>query len=93
MNFFEFEEIQVETDYAMSEPHSHEFYELYFLLDGEREFFVENKMFKLPENTLVIVPPFSIHKTEGGPYKRININVSPNLLSNYHNDFLNNLSN
>lgn len=92
MNFFEFEEIQVEKDYAMTEPHSHEFFELYFLLDGEREFFVENKMFKLSENTLVVVPPFSIHKTEGGPYKRININVSPNLLSNFHNDYLNNLS-
>ena len=29
-----------------------------------------------------------MHKTEGGPYKRININVSPELLSDFQNDFL-----
>lgn len=33
-------------------------------------------------------PPFCIHKTEGGPYRRININVSPNLLTKSQNEFL-----
>ena len=88
MNFFEFEEVVVNDNKYMFKPHSHDFFELYFLLDGEREFFVDNKMFKVSANTLVVVPPFSIHKTEGGPYKRININISPDLLSSYHNDFL-----
>lgn len=92
MNFFEFEEVSVHEHHAMTEPHSHDFYELYFLLDGEREFFVENKMFKVADNTLVVVPPYRIHKTEGGPYKRININISPDLLAPYHNDFLMKLS-
>lgn len=92
MNFFEFEEVNVEKDFAMSEPHSHEFYELYFLLQGKREFFVENKMFKLDDCTLVVVPPFSIHKTEGGPYKRVNINISPELLSPSHIDILSKLA-
>ncbi|MBE5754367.1 MAG: AraC family transcriptional regulator [Clostridiales bacterium] len=92
MSFIEFEELEMQQDFAMSEPHSHEFYELYFLIDGQREVFVENKMFKIAENTLVVVPPFFMHKTEGGPYKRININVTPDLLTDFQNDFLMKLS-
>ncbi len=92
MEFFEFDEVIVNENKYMFEPHSHDFYELYFLLDGEREFFVDNKMFKVSANTLVVVPPFCIHKTEGGPYKRININISPDLLSQFHNEFLMNTS-
>ncbi|MBE5734792.1 MAG: helix-turn-helix domain-containing protein [Clostridiales bacterium] len=93
MDFFEFEEVAVDQMHAMTEPHSHDFYELYFLLDGEREFFVENKMFKVGSSTLVVVPPYRVHKTEGGPYKRVNINVSPTLLPDYLNDFLLKISN
>lgn len=92
MNFLEIEEVSVVESYYMGEPHSHDFYELYFLLDGEREFFVENKMFKCSANTLVVVPPFSMHKTEGGPYKRINVNVSPENLKPHQNEFLLELS-
>lgn len=92
MDFFEFEDISVGHYYAMSEPHDHEYYELYFLLDGEREFFVENKMFKVSKNTLVVVPPFTIHKTEGNSYRRININISSSYLSNSQIELLKELS-
>lgn len=92
MEFFEFEHVVKEHEYAMNEPHNHDFYELYFLFDGEREFFVENKMFNVRSNTLVVVPPYSIHKTEGGPYKRINLNISPSVLNPSQNEFLMELS-
>ena len=88
MDFLEFDEMSATTQYTMPQPHSHDYYELYFLLDGEREFFIENKMFIVPKNTLVVVPPFCVHKTEGGPYRRININISPNLLNKTQNDYL-----
>lgn len=88
MSFIEFESMKRPQDHSMPSPHSHDHYELYFLLDGERDFFVDNKMFVVSKNTLVIVPPFVMHKTEGGPYKRININVSPTLLTDSQNDFL-----
>ncbi|MBE5749960.1 MAG: AraC family transcriptional regulator [Clostridiales bacterium] len=88
MDFLEFDELSINEQHVMPRPHSHDYYELYFLIDGEREFFIENKMFIVPKNTLVVVPPFCIHKTEGGPYRRININVSPNLLSKSQNEFL-----
>ncbi len=92
MIYFEFEHVIKEHEYAMNEPHNHDFYELYFLFEGEREFFVENKMFNVSANTLVVVPPYSIHKTEGGPYKRINLNISPTLLNSSQNEFLIQLS-
>ena len=88
MDFLEFDELSVTQKHVMPQPHSHDYYELYFLLDGEREFFIENKMFIVPKNTLIVVPPFCIHKTEGGPYHRININVSPSLLNKTENEFL-----
>lgn len=92
MDFLEIEEVSVGENYYMGEPHSHDFYELYFLLEGEREFFVDNKMFKCAANTLVVVPPYLMHKTEGGPYKRINVNVSPEKLQSHQNEFLFELS-
>ncbi|MBO5713850.1 MAG: helix-turn-helix domain-containing protein [Clostridia bacterium] len=88
MQFIEFEEVLTTEQMTMSAPHSHEFYELYFLLDGKRNFFTKNKMFVVEENTLIVVPPYSFHKTEGGAYRRINVNVSPSLLTPTQNEFL-----
>ena len=88
MSFIEFEQFSVDKKSAMGTPHSHDFYELYFLLDGKRTFFINNKMFNVSSNTLIVVPPYSLHKTEGEAYSRININVSPDLLTKSQNEFL-----
>lgn len=92
MYFLEFEEGERTVSHEMNKPHSHDYYELYFLLEGEREFFIDNKMFVVPKNTLVAVPPYSIHKTAGGPYRRINLNVSAELLSPSEKSFLKDIS-
>ncbi len=92
MNFLEIEEGERTINHEMNEPHSHDYYELYFLLEGEREFFIDNKMFVVPKNSLVAVPPYSMHKTAGGPYRRINLNVSQDLLSDSENAFLKKIS-
>ena len=92
MDFFEFESITVNSQYAMNAPHEHDYYELYFLLEGKRNFFVKNKMFYITNNTIVVVPPFTLHKTEGESYRRININVSSNLLTETQKELLENLS-
>lgn len=72
----------------MAIPHSHEHYELYFLLEGKRDFFIEDRMFVIEKDTLVVVPPFKMHKTEGGPYRRLNINFSEDILSTEEIKFL-----
>ncbi len=80
MNFLEIENREMDVDFDMSEPHSHDYFELYFLLEGSRAMFLQDKMFVLPPNTFCVIPPFCLHKTEGGPYKRINVNISADLL-------------
>ena len=86
--YIEFEESNYTTAHDMQKPHSHDYFELYFLLDGKREFFIGNKMFDIKQGEAVIVPPFYLHKTEGGPFKRININISENLLLTENAEFL-----
>ena len=74
-------------------PHRHNYYELYFLLDGERQVFIEHEMFKLTKNCLAIIPPFHYHKTEGGGYSRINVNIHPEELDDRSCELFMNLTN
>jgi AraC-like DNA-binding protein len=88
MDFLEIERRSMATNWDMSEPHSHDFYELYFLIEGTRQFFTQDKMFVLPRGSFCVIPPFCLHKTEGGAYARININISENLLKKEERKFL-----
>jgi len=88
MDFIEIESRETHVNFAMSELQGHNYYELYFLLKGTRNLFFENKMITVSENSLCIIPPFCMHKTEGGPYKRVNINISPDLLTHNEKTFL-----
>ena len=82
-NFIEFAYLEMNKEFNMTELHSHDFYEFYFLLEGKREFFLKDKIFDIDHVSLIITPPFVLHKTEGGPYKRININVSEKYFTDY----------
>lgn len=80
MNFCEIEYRELTHNWNMTQLQSHDYYEIYCLLEGERRIFLGDKIFTLQKKTLVVIPPFCMHKTEGGPYKRMNIYISPNLL-------------
>jgi hypothetical protein len=88
MKFVEIEMKERRGEWAMSELQTHDYYELYFLIDGEREFFFEDRVFGLKNSAFCVIPPYSKHKTSGGGYKRININISPSLLSEREVEFL-----
>ena len=92
MPFVEIEKRSQETGFNMTEFQSHNFFELYFLAAGDRELFVENKLFLLTPGTFCVIPPYHIHKTEGGPYTRINIYVSEDMLSDQEKKHLARLS-
>lgn len=76
----------------MVSPHSHGHYEIYFLLSGERDFFIDNSLFTLGENTVVVIPPFTMHKTEGGEFERVNVNVSEDYFSESEAELLSHLA-
>ena len=81
MPFLEIEKRSQQTSLNMTEFQSHNFFELYFLLSGNREVFIENKLFLLTPRSFCVIPPYHIHKTEGGAYERINLYVSGDLLN------------
>ena len=88
MDFLEIERRKVDEPINMSNTQFHEYYELYFLIKGDREVFVENKLFFLQSGAFCIIPPFSMHKTEGSAYERINVYISANMLSPAETAFL-----
>ena len=88
MEFLEIERRNETKAFNMSYTQFHDYYELYFLLSGERAFFIESKLFLLKSGSFCIIPPFYMHKTEGEAYDRINLYVSKNLLTDSENAFL-----
>ncbi len=92
MNFIEIEYRKTNKSLNMSNMQFHDYYELHILLAGTREVFIENKLFLLQPATFCVIPPFSMHKTEGKAYERINIYVSKDLLSPNECAFLQKLS-
>jgi len=92
MSVIEFDKSEKNIEWSMNKLHSHTHYEIYFLLKGTRNFFLSNALFTLESGTLVVIPPFAMHKTEGGPFERININVSPEFLDPFEKKTLDDLS-
>ncbi len=75
-------------NWSMTELHSHPHYEIYFLYEGERRFFLNDALYNLFAPCIVVIEPYVLHKTEGGAFKRINIDVLPEYLNQYQKDVL-----
>ena len=88
MDFHEIEYRERKDSWGMSSLQSHDYYELYFLLEGKRSFFLGETMFNITGPAFCIIPPFSMHKTSGDSYKRVNVNVSPRLLTDREREVL-----
>lgn len=91
MNFAEIELRERNQEWSMTNLQSHDYFELYILLEGTRLFFIDDKFFSITAPAVCIIPPFRMHKTEGDAYKRVNINVSSDLLTVNEKSFLNKL--
>ncbi len=92
MGFLEIEKRNQTLSYNMTEPQFHDYYEIYFLTEGIRDFFIENKLYRISAPSVCIIPPFVMHKTEGDAYERINIYLSEDYLSTQEKNFLIKLS-
>ena len=76
--------------YTMSSAHFHEHYEIYYLLDGERYYFINNKTFLIKRGDLVLINSNDLHKTidVGGPsHKRALIYFHNDFISSNKNDY------
>ena len=77
-----------QSSYSMNELHSHPNYEIYYLINGKRTFFFSNQMHEITGPVLIIIPPYTMHKTGGDNYERLNIYVSPKHLNDFQTHVL-----
>lgn len=68
--------------------HYHHTYELYYLLNGEREYFIGDKFYRVSDGDLVLIPRNTIHRTAGKGAARYLLYFSSNYLSRYFKDEL-----
>lgn len=52
--------------YTMPNNHYHDHYEIYYLLDGERNYFIKDKIYSVKKGDLVLIDSNDIHKTIDG---------------------------
>ncbi len=76
MGNISFEKTTNRQNYTMPIPHSHRYYELYVLAQGERTFYVENQQFNMSPNSLLLVPRGILHYTTGSAFVRYLINFT-----------------
>lgn len=65
---------------AMPQPHAHPFYELYYLLEGERVYSMNGQILPARKGDLVLINPHDVHTTSKGNkpgFERILVGFSP----------------
>lgn len=45
------------TEFTMATGHFHDEYEIYYLMEGERYYFIENKTYHIHKGSLVLIKP------------------------------------
>lgn len=51
----------------MSKPHFHETYEIYYLISGQRRYFIENELYDVYPGDMILIPGMKIHKVWNTP--------------------------
>lgn len=88
MNFFEVQTWKSDSPKSMHQLHGHEYFELYFLLDGQKRYISQTSIYNVAKSCLVITKPHYLHMFEGGPFKRVLITITPNMLAPHQVEFL-----
>ena len=68
---------------TMTDMHYHHTNELYYILDGERDYFIDQQFFKANDGDFVMVPHDTMHRTAGKSATRVLIYFSESFLSKY----------
>jgi len=67
----------------MRDMHVHRTYELYYLINGDREYFIEDRFFTVKEGDLVLIPKNVMHRTGGSGGLRFLMHFTEALLEKY----------
>ncbi len=74
----------IENPKGMSQAHFHDDYEIYFLVSGERKYFLSSQISTLKPNYILIIKPNEPHQVTVNmnvPYERYVLYVSPKIMS------------
>jgi AraC-like DNA-binding protein len=73
------------TEMNFSTLSHHNLYEIYFLIDGARFFIIDNKMYQLGKNDVILFKPGSLQKSYGDTfYRGISLVFSETCISKYY---------
>lgn len=67
----------------MASMHFHSAFEIYYLISGEREYFIEDRFVKITDGDLLMVPPNTLHRTAGKGASRILLHFTEEFLLRY----------
>lgn len=76
-----------EIPFNMPAKHYHEQFEIYYLLSGERFYFIENRTYHVKKGDIVLIDKNLLHKTNATnihSHERILIQIDSNLLSSFN---------
>lgn len=71
---FQIEQLKRIGHFNMDTDHFHDFYEIYYLLSGQRHYYIRNRMYALEAGDLVFINKNHLHRTTGGsrlPHERV----------------------
>lgn len=77
------DEVVRDQEYSMTMNHFHDTYELYFLLEGERYYFIEKETYHVKAGDVVLINREQVHKTSqagSGKHDRILLQLSGRIL-------------
>ena len=60
---FHIDRVVRDYDYSMVTRHIHEEYEIYYLLEGERYYFINQQTYLITPGTLVFIDKEQVHRT------------------------------
>ncbi len=89
MSFIEVERSARSDSWTMQDLHSHPHYEIYYIYEGSRQLLLANALHHIQAPSVLVIPPNVMHKTEGGPFQRYNVDVSPEYLNPFQLHVLN----
>ena len=77
--------------HTMQTTHIHDMHELYYLLSGERYYFIKDRTYHVKKGDFVLINRHDLHKTfevSSPGHKRVLIYITNELMSEYHNSYL-----
>lgn len=69
--------------YPMASMHYHHSYEFYYLVRGEREYFIGDEFYKIEDGDIVVIPPNILHRTDGKSVTRFLVYFSDLFLKRF----------